>query len=312
MLLDPAAVSGNHRLFAIAYYCLPEYRHCRPADDNITRLNHFTSRYSPSVALPTLSSCRYLHKPKARFPVGWLAPCRCGILTRWKRQTFPGAPMRLLRYWLHLTRTYFHLGSSRRSSRRARWLCLRPSSVILRGQRGKHLDSALRKKACAAATLTIRCRFTGKALCPLSVASEISWPIIDLQYLTSAVTCTGSSGTLGRSVPAARPCVGAASRTPGWRLLHACAQPMPRAPSPPPGSAASQDNVPIPDAYLERGLGAEASAYPGAGVSDRCEAHQMISGNCTDTDVRRRLRRASQKGDAQKVQDADASLVVRN
>src|SRR5215471_11184414 len=31
-------------------------------------------RYGPSVALPTLSSYRYLHKPKARFPVGWLPP----------------------------------------------------------------------------------------------------------------------------------------------------------------------------------------------------------------------------------------------
>jgi methionine synthase II (cobalamin-independent) len=31
-------------------------------------------RYGPSVALPTLNSCRCLHKPKARFPVGWLPP----------------------------------------------------------------------------------------------------------------------------------------------------------------------------------------------------------------------------------------------
>jgi hypothetical protein len=32
-------------------------------------------------------------------------------------------------------------GSSRRRSRRVRWLCLWPSRVILRGQRGEHLDS---------------------------------------------------------------------------------------------------------------------------------------------------------------------------
>ena len=31
-------------------------------------------RYGLSVALPTLSSCRYLHQPKARFPVGRLDP----------------------------------------------------------------------------------------------------------------------------------------------------------------------------------------------------------------------------------------------
>jgi len=31
-------------------------------------------RYGPDVALPTLSSCRYLHEPKARFQVGRLVP----------------------------------------------------------------------------------------------------------------------------------------------------------------------------------------------------------------------------------------------
>jgi hypothetical protein len=38
----------------------------------VSRRTHL--RYGPRVALPTLSSCRYLHKPKARFPVGWLFP----------------------------------------------------------------------------------------------------------------------------------------------------------------------------------------------------------------------------------------------
>ena len=75
-----------------AYCCLPEFRPCRPADKELTRLNRFTSRYSPPVALPTLSSCRYLHEPKARFPVEWLSPFRCGIFTRWKHQALPGAP----------------------------------------------------------------------------------------------------------------------------------------------------------------------------------------------------------------------------
>ena len=37
-------------------------------------------RYGPGVALPTLSPCRYLHKPKARFQVGRLIPlARAGI-----------------------------------------------------------------------------------------------------------------------------------------------------------------------------------------------------------------------------------------
>jgi hypothetical protein len=37
-------------------------------------------RYGPDLALPTLSSCRYLHKPKARFLVGRLIPlARVGI-----------------------------------------------------------------------------------------------------------------------------------------------------------------------------------------------------------------------------------------
>jgi hypothetical protein len=31
-------------------------------------------RYGPDVALPTLSPCRYLHEPKARFQVGRLVP----------------------------------------------------------------------------------------------------------------------------------------------------------------------------------------------------------------------------------------------
>jgi hypothetical protein len=71
VLLDPAAVSGGHshsdRLLLPSRYSTLSACGCR-----LTRLNRFTSRYSPSVALPTLSSCRYLHKPKARFPVRWL------------------------------------------------------------------------------------------------------------------------------------------------------------------------------------------------------------------------------------------------
>lgn len=31
-------------------------------------------RYGLDIALSTLNSCRYLHEPKTRFPVGWLIP----------------------------------------------------------------------------------------------------------------------------------------------------------------------------------------------------------------------------------------------
>src|ERR1700726_3009608 len=40
----------------------------------ITRLNRFTCVTARSSLVPTLSSCRYLHEPKARFPVGRLVP----------------------------------------------------------------------------------------------------------------------------------------------------------------------------------------------------------------------------------------------
>jgi hypothetical protein len=73
VLSDPAAVSSGHR-------------HLRPPtvafqvfDPVGLRMSTHEAqslhlRYGPPVALPTLSPCRYLHKPKARFPVGWLCP----------------------------------------------------------------------------------------------------------------------------------------------------------------------------------------------------------------------------------------------
>src|SRR5215470_889888 len=58
---------------AVAYCCLPGFRPCRPADKS-HEAQSLHLRYGPSVALPTLSPCRYLHEPKARFPVGRLIP----------------------------------------------------------------------------------------------------------------------------------------------------------------------------------------------------------------------------------------------
>jgi hypothetical protein len=40
----------------------------------ITRLNRFTCVTARSSLVPTLNSCRCLHEPKARFPVGRLVP----------------------------------------------------------------------------------------------------------------------------------------------------------------------------------------------------------------------------------------------
>src|SRR5260221_13567555 len=40
----------------------------------ITRLNRFTCVAARSSLVPTLNSCRCLHEPKARFPVGRLVP----------------------------------------------------------------------------------------------------------------------------------------------------------------------------------------------------------------------------------------------
>src|ERR1700757_4341744 len=47
----------------------------------ITRLNRFTCVTARSSLVPTLNSCRCLHEPKARFPVGRLIPLsEAGIL----------------------------------------------------------------------------------------------------------------------------------------------------------------------------------------------------------------------------------------
>src|SRR5574341_1523810 len=71
--------------------------------DFLTRLLWLHLRYGPRVALSTLSPCRYLHVPKTRFPVRWLASCRGGNCTRWKRRALPGAPKQP---WISASKTY--------------------------------------------------------------------------------------------------------------------------------------------------------------------------------------------------------------
>ena len=73
VLSDPAAVSGGHRQLrppTVAFQVFDPVG-LRTSTHEAQSLH---LRYGPSVALPTLSSCRYLHQPKARFPVGWLPP----------------------------------------------------------------------------------------------------------------------------------------------------------------------------------------------------------------------------------------------
>ena len=62
-----------------AYCSLPSFRPCRPSVE-YHEAQSLHLRYGPSIALPTLNPCRYLHEPKARFLVGRLVPLsRAGI-----------------------------------------------------------------------------------------------------------------------------------------------------------------------------------------------------------------------------------------
>ena len=84
VLLDPAGVSSDHRLLrspTVAFQVFDPVglRMCHEAQS-------LHLRYGLGIALSTLNSCRCLHEPKTRFPVGWLFPFRGGSFTRWKRR----------------------------------------------------------------------------------------------------------------------------------------------------------------------------------------------------------------------------------
>ena len=53
------------------HHGLPDFRPCRPPDRS-HGAQSLHLRYGPSVALSTLSPCRYLREPKTRFSVEWL------------------------------------------------------------------------------------------------------------------------------------------------------------------------------------------------------------------------------------------------
>ncbi len=72
MLLDPAGFSDDHRLYwppTVAFQVFDPVgiRMCHEA-----RSLHVC--YGLDIALSTLNSCRCLHEPKTRFPVGRLFP----------------------------------------------------------------------------------------------------------------------------------------------------------------------------------------------------------------------------------------------
>ena len=72
VLLDPAGVSSDHRLLrspTVAFQVFDPVglRICHEAQS-------LHLRYGLDIALSTLNSCRHLHEPKTRFPVGRLVP----------------------------------------------------------------------------------------------------------------------------------------------------------------------------------------------------------------------------------------------
>jgi hypothetical protein len=103
VLLDPAAVSSGHRQLRPPTVAFQVFD---PVGLRMTthEAQSLHLRYGLPVALPTLSSCRYLHKPKARFPVGWLGPLPgrefhpldAPSLT-WRADIVSGQPLRAFR-----------------------------------------------------------------------------------------------------------------------------------------------------------------------------------------------------------------------
>ena len=80
VLLDPAGVSRDHRplrSLTVAFQVFDPVglRMCHEAQS-------LHLRYGLDIALSTLNSCRHLHEPKTRFPVGRLVPFRGGNFTR--------------------------------------------------------------------------------------------------------------------------------------------------------------------------------------------------------------------------------------
>jgi hypothetical protein len=72
VLSDPAAVS-DHLAMSGGILLPSRFSTLSARGSSSHEAQSLHLRYGLSVALPTLSSCRYLHQPKARFPVRWLS-----------------------------------------------------------------------------------------------------------------------------------------------------------------------------------------------------------------------------------------------
>ena len=84
---SPAIIANSDRLLLPSRYSTLSACGCR-----LTRLNRFTCVTAcPSLCL-RLAHVVTSISPRLDFRWGGLTPCRCGNLTRWKRQAWPGAP----------------------------------------------------------------------------------------------------------------------------------------------------------------------------------------------------------------------------
>ena len=83
---SPAIIANSDRLLLPSRYSTLSACGCR-----LTRLNRFTCVTAcPSLCL-RLAHVVTSISPRLDFRWGGLTPCRCGNLTRWKRQAWPGA-----------------------------------------------------------------------------------------------------------------------------------------------------------------------------------------------------------------------------
>jgi hypothetical protein len=73
VLSDPAGVSGPLALCG-SLLVPSKFSTLSASGCSCHEAQSLHLRYGPDVALPTLSPCRYLHEPKARFQVGRLVP----------------------------------------------------------------------------------------------------------------------------------------------------------------------------------------------------------------------------------------------
>ena len=100
---SPAIIANSDHLLLPSRYSTLSACGCR-----LTRLNRFTCVTAcPSLCL-RLAHVVTSISPRLDFRWGGSTPCRCGNLTRWKRQAWPGAPKyhRKVKYLEHAPSQY--------------------------------------------------------------------------------------------------------------------------------------------------------------------------------------------------------------